>query len=231
MVTAEDIICIPLTEEEIFSCIEKAISFFSIARRDNLRARHINIQFDCILRGYTGEYAMDKWLRQNGIESAETNIITDGENIDIDFLYRGANMELKTSMLPYTDGTLQKAVEKRDIKLIKRQPNIEDLKGDIHLQIFFNQRRKAKDDWLLTREIDIERASTLNIYDTLLARAYKATIFFVGWIDKRTLISTINLLLEKDRTWTFAGSKRDFWNCKIANCKKPEELPIYLKAL
>ena len=231
MVTPEDIICIPLTEEEIFRCIEKAISFFSIARRDNLRARHINIQFDCILRGYAGEYAMDKWLREKGIEPAETNIITDGENIDIDFLYRGANMELKTSMLPDSDGTLQKAIENRDIKLIKRQLNIGDLKGDIHLQIFFNQRRKSKDDWLLTREINIETASPSNIYDTLLARAYKGTIFFVGWIDKQRLITTINALPEKDRTWTFAGSKRDFWNCNITGSKKPAELPAYLLSL
>ena len=85
MVSIEDIVCIPLTEEEIFRCIEKAISFFSIARRDNLRARHINIQFDCIFRGYAGEYAMETWLRKNSIEPEENNIITDGENIDIDF--------------------------------------------------------------------------------------------------------------------------------------------------
>lgn len=202
-----------------------------MARRDNLRARHINIQYDCILRGYAGEYAMEKWLRQNGIHPAETNIISDGENIDIDFLYRGANMELKTSMLPDADGTLEKAFERRDIKLIKRQPNIEDLKGDVHLQIFFDQRRKAKDDWLITREIDIERATPRKIYETLLARAYKTTIYFVGWIDKDTLTSGINALPPGERTWTFAGAKRDFWNCKITKCKKPTELRDYLLSL
>ncbi len=129
---AEDITCIPLTEEEILCCIEKATSFFSIAKRDNLRARHINIQYDCILRGYAGEYAMEKWLRENGIEPAETNLISDGENIDIDFLYRGANMELKTSMIPDADATLKNAFARRDIKLIKRKPHIEDLKVICH---------------------------------------------------------------------------------------------------
>ena len=83
----------------------------------------------------------------------------------------------------------------------------------------------------MTREIDIVTASPRKIYDTLLARAYKATIFFVGWIDKQNLITTINALPEKDRTWTFAGSKRDFWNCKITDSKKPAELPAYLKTL
>ena len=231
MVSADDITCIPLSDDEIKSMISKALEYFSIAKRDNLRSRHINIQFDCLLRGYIGEYAMVKWLKQNGVILEVTNYISQDENIDIDFLYKEKNIELKTSLVPDADCTIQQSVSVRDIKLIKREDDISDLRGDIHLQIFFNQRRKAKDDWLKKRTIDLTAKNIEEIFETLLARAYRNTVYFIGWIDKPALIEHINNLPEEQRTWTFPGSKRKFWNYKIADCNKPAELPAYLKRL
>lgn len=229
MVNADDIVCITLRDDEIKAMISKALEYFSIAKRDNLRSRNINIQFDCLLRGYIGEYAMVKWLEQNGVILEATNYISEDENIDIDFLYKGKNIELKTSLVPDADGTIQQAVAVRDIKLIKREDSITDLRGDIHLQIFFDQRRKAKDDWLEVQTPDLAEENIDDIFKTLLSKAYRNTVYFIGWIDKPAIIEHINKLPEAQRTWTFPGSKREFWNYKITDCKKPEELPTYLK--
>ena len=79
MITAQDAICISVTEIEIKSVMEKAIAQFAIAKRDNLRNRHENIQFDCILRGYIGEYAIARWLEENDIHLPERNFKNDGE--------------------------------------------------------------------------------------------------------------------------------------------------------
>jgi len=145
LITIKDSIRISVTDDEIKSVMEKVRTQLFISKRDNLRNRHANIQYDCILRGYIGEFAITKWMNEQGIFFDKTNYKADGENIDIDFLYKGKNIELKTSLIPDADFTIEKAIANRDIKLIKREEGIENIKGDIHLQIFFNQRRKAKD--------------------------------------------------------------------------------------
>lgn len=211
--------------------MEKARTQLFIAKRDNLRNRHANIQFDCILRGYIGEFAMTKWMNEQGVFFDKTNYRVDGENIDVDFLYRGYNIELKTSLVPDVDFTIEKAVEYRDIKLIKRQDGIDNLKGDVHLQIFFNQRRMAKDEWLASRIINIEEAGIDEIFDKMLARCYRNTTYFVAWIDKFSLIENINKLPNSDKTWSFKDSKRQFWSCKIVNSKKPVDLKNFLKCI
>ena len=228
MITAKDIICIALLEEEIKEAILKAKQNFSIAKRDNLRSRHINIQFDCLLRGYIGEYAIKKWLSECGIFLEVNNYISDGDNIDIDFLYKGKNIELKTSLVPDADVTIERSIAKRDIKIIKRDENIDKLHGDIHLQIYFKQRTKAKDKWLSEAEINLDEENIDLLYQSLLARAYKDTVYFVGWIDKAALKNRLGSMPENDRTWSFKDSKRTFWNCKIALSKKPAELPAFL---
>jgi hypothetical protein len=228
LITKQDIICLPLADEEIKWGMQKAKEQFSIAQRDNLRTRHVNIQYDCILRGYIGEFAMRKWLEENDIFLTATNFKNDDDTIDIDFLYKEKNIELKTSLIPDGDVTLEKTISLRDIKLIKREDKIEDLRGDIHLQIYFNQKRKAKDDWLQEQEINIEEENIDVLFEKLLCRCYRNTIYFVGWIDKVSLIEKINSLPPIMQTWTFANAKRDFWNCKIAESRKPLELPSYL---
>jgi hypothetical protein len=227
-ITKEDIICLPLEDEEIKWVMQRAREQFSIAKRDNLRNRHINIQYDCILRGYIGEYAMRKWLEENDIILTATNFRNDDDNIDIDFLYKGKNIELKTSLVPDGDVTIEKSISLRDIKLIKREANIEDLRGDIHLQIYFNQKRKAKDDWLQAQDINIEEDCIDVLFEKLLCRCYRATVYFVGWIDKVSLVEKINALPPLKQTWNFTNAKRDFWNCKIYESRVPLELPSYL---
>ena len=231
MIIKEDIISIPLTDDEIKTVMEKARQQLAISKLDNLRTRHANIQYDCIMRGYIGEFAITKWIAQNNIIFDKTNYLNEEENIDIDFLYKGKNIELKTSLIPDVDVSIEKAIACRDIKLIKRVGNIENLRGDIHLQIFFDQRRKAKDEWLASRDIDIENVEINELFDRLLARGYRNKTYFVGWIDKPTLVSKILSLPEPDRTWTFKNAKRHFWNCKITECNKPANLPAYLKNL
>jgi hypothetical protein len=231
LITKLDIICFPLADEEIKWVMHRAREQFAIAKRDNLRNRHINIQYDCILRGYIGEYAMRKWLEENDIILTATNFRNDDDNIDIDFLYKEKYIELKTSLIPDADVTIEKSISLRDIKLIKRENKIEDLRGDIHLQIYFNQKRKAKDDWLQAQEINIEEENIDVLFEKLLCRCYRDTIYFVGWIDKVSLVEKIITLQPIKQTWTFANAKRDFWNCKILESKKPSDLPKYLLSL
>lgn len=231
MITKQDIICIPLTDVEIKTVMEKARQQLFISKNDNLRNRHANIQYDCIMRGYIGEYAIAKWLGEHNIVFDETNYINEDENIDIDFLYKGKNIELKTSLIPDVDVTIEKSINCRDIKLIKRGMHIEQLRGDIHLQIFFNQRRKAKDEWLAGKKLDIEHAGIDDLFHTLLAKCYRDTTFFVGWVDKLFITKRINAMAENERTWTFKNAKRYFWNCKITESNKPTDLPAYLKNL
>jgi hypothetical protein len=231
LITQQDIICLPLEDVEIKWVMQKAKEQFAIAKRDNLRHRHVNIQYDCILRGYIGEYALRKWLEENDIILTDTNFKHDGDNIDIDFLYKEKNIELKTSLVPDGDITIKKSISLRDIKLIKREAKIEDLRGDIHVQIYFSQRRKAKDDWLQLQEINIEEESIDVLFEKLLCRCYRNSIYLVGWIDKISLIEKINALPPIKQTWTFVNAKRDFWNCKISESRKPFELIHYLVKL
>ena len=229
MITKANIICIPLTDDEIKTVMEKARKQLYISKLDNLRTRHANIQYDCILRGYIGEYAITKWLAQHDIAFDETNYMNEDENIDIDFLYKGKNIELKTSLIPDVDVVLEKSIACRDIKLIKRENDIIHLRGDIHLQIFFDQKRKAKDEWLTSRIINLEQIEIDELFDKILAKCYRNTTYFVGWIDKPTFVTKINSLPEADRTWTFKNAHKLFWNCKIIDCKKPADLPADLK--
>ena len=231
MITKLDSICISVIDDEIKSVMEKARTQLFISKRDNLRNRHANIQYDCILRGYIGEFAITKWMNEQGIFFDKTNYKEEGDNVDVDFLYKGLNIELKTSLIPDADYLLENAIAKRDIKLIKRAEGIENLQGDIHLQILFNQRRSAKDEWLASRIIDIENTNIEELFDKMLARCYRNTTYFVAWIDKETLIENIIRTPEPDQLWSFKESKRQFWNCKIINSKKPIDLPEYLKNL
>lgn len=229
MLTKQDIICIPITDEEIKLVMEKARNQLAIAKLDNIRPRHVNIQYDCILRGYIGEYAITKWLGQHDIVFDKTNYMSDEDNIDIDFFYKGKNIELKTSLIPDVDVTIEKSIACRDIKLIKRENDIDHLRGDIHLQIFFDQKRKAKDEWLASKIIDLEQIEMDELFDKILARCYRNTTYFVGWIDKPTFVAKMNIVPKANRTWTFKNAQKQFWNCKIIDCKKPADLPAYLK--
>lgn len=231
MIQKKDILKLPLEKREITAVIAKAKKHLAISKRDNLRQRHPNIQFDCILRGYIGEYAMQKWFSENGIRCEAVNRKMENDSVDIDFFYKKKNLELKTSLIPDSDGTIDNVILKRDIKLIKREEKVENLRGDVHLQIYFDQKRKAKDSWLKQQTIDLESEDIEYLYDAFLTKAFKRTTFFTAWIDKPSLVQKINKMPKDRRSWTFQGSKRQFWNCKIQAAKKPVELIGYLKKL
>ena len=227
MVTTQDFINIKLTKYEVLSCLKKAKENTFL---DNLRYRHPNVQFDCKVRGYVGELAIKKWFESNSIEIEATDYLADGDSIDIDFKVKGLNLEIKTSLIPDVDGTLENVLAKRDIKLICRNgQSIEQLRGDIHVQIFFQQKTKQKDAWLKQQVVDIKHDSLETLYNSFRADAYTNTTFIVAWIDKETLVSRINAMPVNQRQWSFPGSSRFFWKCSLKNAKNPTELITFLK--
>lgn len=258
MITKEDIIKLTVSEAEIKNSIKKAlIEIFN--KRDNLRKRDPNIQFDCLLRGYIGEKALTNWFNSYGIEFKEINYMEDNSGeIDIDLLFTydtafSKSIEIKTSLLPDNymigigkediESKIEKCIDNFDIKLIRRNnESIENLKGDIHLQVYFGNMRKAKDEFLKNLKINLQITNeTINgafellidkIYESTFSDLYKERTFFVGWIDKESLIQQINQKPANQQFWTFTGSKREFWTCKIATeAKKPISLINYLKRL
>ena len=199
---------------------------------DNLRDRHPNVRFDCTLRGYIGELAMKKWLVENGINPDKTDYLADGDNIDVDFLVKGKNVELKTSLIPDVDETLERVLSKRDIKLIRRGcDSVEQLRGNIHVQIYFNLKTKERDCWLKSKQVNINNADDEFLYDAFGASVYKDNIYFVAWIDKNTLIKRIYSLPIEKRYWSFRNSQRQFWLCKLLYSHKPIDLLAYLQKL
>jgi len=257
MIDKNDIIQLSVSEKEIKESIREAL-VANFNERDNLRGRDSNVQFDCLLRGYIGEKAILKWFNSFGVYFKETNYMNDNGNIDIDLLYEyGENnqktLEIKTSLIPDNFvknipktniiDKIDKCIEIFDIKLIRRyNENIEDLKGDIHIQIYFGDLRKQKDDFLKevsintiikNEKIDFAFEHLVDeIYNKIFAKLYKTRTFLVGWIDKETLIKQNKNKNVKEKIWSFQGSKREFWTCKIKNeAKAPSELIDYLKKL
>ncbi|MBU0529453.1 hypothetical protein KKF86_06835 [bacterium] len=219
----QDILKIALTKEEIVKAIAKAKEQKFI---DNLRDRHINVQFDSKLRGYIGEIALKKWFHENDIEITTTNYFEEDIGIDVDFEYKGLDLELKTSLIPDRDKTLQNVFNKRDIKLIRRTRKIEDLKSDIHIQIYYDQLTNKNDQWLQEQKIDLNSNDLEYLYDSFLAKAYITKTYLAGWIDKNTLIERINKLKGYEKSWRHA--RRRFWVCKLKDCYPPLSLIKYL---
>jgi len=218
-----EIIKLSITEADIKNAIRKAKENFFI---DNLRHRHPNVAFDSKLRGYIGEIALKKWLLKNDIYIETTNIMDDGSGMDIDFKYKDLDIELKTSLIPDIDGNLETVFQKRDIKLIKREKRIEDLKGDIHIQIYYMHLRKKKDEWLKSQQIDLVSDNIDYFYEALSAKRYLNETILFCWIDKDTLVKRINKLPENKRTWGYA--QRYFWVCPLRDSFPPDKLIDYL---
>jgi hypothetical protein len=233
-VTYQDIVALPLTQQDVLQAIERAQQCNFL---NNLRQRHPNIEFDCKIRGFIGETAFQRWLASHRIYFQQTHYRADATGIDVDFLYayadKSLNLELKTSLIPDEWRNLPNCIEKGDIKLIRRgkQP-IEALHGDIHVQIYYRQRRKAKDKWLSQQKVDVYNWKPGTLYEFLLGRAYLDNIFLVGWVDKSMLVNNLGGVPIQQSTWQFSGSGRKFWRCNIArHALKPMELVTYLQAL
>ena len=74
-------------EERLKIAKDDIIDAFAKAKEqtfiDNLRDRHVNVQFDSKLRGYIGEIALKKWFLENNIKINTTNYFEEDIGIDI----------------------------------------------------------------------------------------------------------------------------------------------------
>lgn len=231
-VSYQDIIPLPLAEDDILQAIRRSQESKLL---DNLRMRHPNIQFDCKVRGFIGEIALKNWFSSHNIYFNKVNYLPDASGMDIDFVFgqgtHTLNLEVKTSLIPDEWRNLQNCIQKGDIKLIRRgKQSIEQLRGDIHLQIYYRQRRKAKDRWLSQQSADLYQWNEKTVYNSLLGRAYLDNIFLVAWVDKYSLIQKLSPFPLHQSTWQFPGSGRKFWKCSIAQAHKPLALIDFLKA-
>jgi hypothetical protein len=250
MIAINDAVKLDITIDDIKLAIRKSLGQ-DFHRRDNLRQRNSNIQFDCLLRGYVGETGITKWFKSYGITFASANCMADDQgNIDIDLLYRyGINkeksIEIKTSLVPDYCARNIHGIRERiatcirnfDIKLIRRNnESIKKLQSDIHVQIYYGDLRGAKDEFLTGLAFpiinNISDKIIDEIYDLFMAKTYLTRTYLVGWIDKITLIEQINNKSEDQKIWKAPGLSRDFWTCKIQNeAKAPIELIEYIKNL
>ncbi|MBR9832489.1 hypothetical protein GYB57_10100 [bacterium] len=223
---------IAVEEQQIHEAIAQAQQQLFI---DNLRNRSLNVALDSKIRGYIGEIAVRTWFASHDIQFSSTNKLNRKSNMDVDFIYQGKSqsveIELKTSLVPDQDRTIESAICQRDIKLIRRgEESIEDLKSDVHIQLFFNQRRAAKDLWLQQQPSIKSTNSVQEIYDRLACFRYLNDTFLIGWIDKPTLIQQINQKPNFLKKWSYG--QRQFWTCSLAKEAKPIDAIIpFLKAL
>jgi hypothetical protein len=220
----QDIRRLPITPIEVQQAIAQAQRVHFI---DNLRHRHSNVAFDSKVRGYVGEIGFRRWLLHHNIAIEAQNHWSEQAQMDVDFRCYGCSLELKTSLIPAIDGDLKTSFEQRDIKLIKRRPEVSDLRGDVHIQIYFNQNKKRKEDWLRRQAIDIKRSTPEALYEQLLGRSYLERTYLVAWMDKESLQKRLQQLPLAQRTWRHA--KREFWVCPLRTCYAPNELIDYLR--
>jgi len=210
------VIHIPLSKVEVLQALQKALQYDFI---DNLRNRHINVQLDSKLRGYIGELAFKKWMAEQGILFEQSNVKDESSGMDIDFIFKtedskSIEIELKTSLLPDIDETIENSFSKRDIKLIRRgHDSIEQLKGDVHVQFYFKQLRMRKDEWLKQQEVDIEKENIESLYAKLAAYRYMDDTYFMGWIDKKSLVKQLINKSKYLQKWKYG--QREFWCCTI----------------
>lgn len=221
---------IAVSEQQIYTAINQAKEQLFA---NNLRNRSINVAFDSKIRGYIGEIALITWFEEKSITFSTTNQLNRKSNMDVDFLYQGKlkayEIELKTSLIPDQDRTIEEAIYQRDLKLIRRgNDSIKQLKSDVHIQLFFNQRRAAKDQWLESQSPIKQDTNADEIYEQLACFRYLTDTYLIGWIDKPTLIQQIENKSTHLKTWKYG--QREFWTCSLKSEIKPmETLILYLK--
>lgn len=221
---------IAVSEQQIYTAINQAKEQLFA---NNLRNRSINVAFDSKIRGYIGEIALITWFEEKSITFSTTNQLNRKSNMDVDFLYQGKlkayEIELKTSLIPDQDRTIEEAIYQRDLKLIRRgNDSIKQLKSDVHIQLFFNQRRAAKDQWLESQSPIKQDTNADEIYEQLACYRYLTDTYLIGWIDKPTLIQQIENKSTHLKTWKYG--QREFWTCSLKSEIKPmETLILYLK--
>lgn len=231
MANFNNLVQLPITQNQLRQALSKALLHNFT---DNLRTRPKTIQLDCKIRGYLGEIAIKNWFYTHQIYFTHTNLSANNFEIDIDLAFKTNNktynLEVKTSLIPDNYKTIQNSLNFCDIKIIKRTNTIEELSGDVHLQIYFNLLRKNREDKLSNKLPDWNNLE--NIIQILDLEQYLNNTFFVAWIDKPTLIQQINCLPKTDSTWTFLNAQKKFWKCNLKSSgKNPLHIIDYLKNL
>jgi hypothetical protein len=228
-VTQSDFVQLPITKATILNALERArLQNF----RDNLRHRPPIVQLDSTIRGYIGEVSLKAWFANHNVAFSEANAMNEAGNMDIDFTFHGKNrdynVEVKTSLVADVDKNWDDVLRKRDIKLIRRgTATIEELSGDLHLQIYFYGHRKKRDNFLKSLNLNLELPSH-ELYDKMELNNYLNKTFFIGWIDKPTLIQQIQA--KSKQTWAFG--KREFWLCNLGkDAKNTLEIIEYLQRI
>ncbi|MBU0894572.1 MAG: hypothetical protein KKF48_02960 [Nanoarchaeota archaeon] len=220
-----------ITKIDVLSAIDKALKEKFI---DNLRNRSKIVQLDSRIRGYLGEITLKRWFSDNGIIFSETNYINETGDMDIDFILKKDvnewHIEVKTSLIPDSWGDLKSCIEKGDIKIIKRTELIEDLKGDFHIQIYFNKKTNERDNWLNGQKINWQNKTPTELYDLMNLNEYEE--YFVSWIDRPSLILDIKDKIKNKKIATWKFGLREFWRCRISLIgKDPCKLIETLKEL
>lgn len=228
-VTQSDFVQLPITKATIINALEKArLQNF----RDNLRHRPSIVQLDSTIRGYIGEASLKAWFASHNIHFAKANAMNIPSNMDIDLIYESenktVNLEVKTSLVADEDKNWDDILRKRDIKLIRRgTATIEDLSGDLHLQIYFYGHRKKRDNFLKSLNLSLDLPSE-ELYDKMELHHYLNNTYFIGWIDKPTLIQQIQA--KSKQTWAYG--MRAFWLCNLGkDAKKPLDIIEYLQGV
>ena len=196
---------------------------------DNLRDRNIFVAFDSKIRGYLGEISISKYFKENGIVVSSVDRMEDGDSMDLDFAVIGKNnrelrIECKTSLIPDAWANLEEVIKNGDIKIIKREQYFYQVPIDIHVQIYFNQFRRARDNFLSSIEGKPDDYTDDELIQKMKLDSLREV--FIAWMDKESLDEFLRH--QKYKTWKFGY--RQFWRCPLQISKPPKDLPDYLGA-
>lgn len=231
MIRLNDFIKLPIDREDIHEALSEALNNDGVGI-DNLRNRARLVMMDCKIRGYIGEIALRKWFTKYNIKFDSVDFYDDETNMDIDITYKTDNntydLEVKTSLVPDSYKNMTGVIQRADIKIIKRTQNIEDVSGDIHIQIYFDFLRRERDNELKSLNQGIN--SEEELFNEMKLTEYMDNTYFVAWIDKPSLINFINN--QSPKTWTFPYAQKDFWRCPLSSiAKKPMDIIDYINNL
>lgn len=244
MISSDKLIILDITKDDVMSSIDKAkgMSF-----SNNLRNRNPTLQFDCKIRGYLGEIGLTKWLQSYNIKCwSNGQLVGDMYSADIDLNIRGIQKdyksEIKTSAKPdrwYAEANTDKVlirncIEQGDIKIFARNNDYHiDLDRDIYIQIYFGVKRQEHDsviNALYEKHPDFLRYNNEDIYQLFHFIDYMENTYFVGWMDRESIIKKLDATPVNERTWQFEGSYKTFWKCNIKDAYYPITLINYIKA-
>ncbi len=221
-----EIVKINLSHDELIEAIQHARREHFI---DNLRNRSEFVAFDSKVRGYIGEIFLRNLFKASNIKIARIDYEEDGVETDIDFEVvncrnRSFKVECKTSLVPDTYGSIQSSINKCDIKIIRREKHFTRIPIDIHVQIYFDELRKERDESLSSIKRHVADYSDDEILKLL--RLTTLDGYFVAWMDRDSLNDYLDSLPMYDRIWKFGF--RTFWRCPLSLAKAPKDLTTFI---